>query len=58
MPITLDGHDIVVYLDILMVPRDRAEMTLSASNAGAPFDRAIEVALARKMNDQLGTKAG
>jgi hypothetical protein len=57
IPVTTSGRDLTFYFDFLGVTRDRAGITLTALNVDQPFDRATEIALARKMYDRVGNRA-
>jgi hypothetical protein len=54
---TSQSKALVFYVDFVFVARDRAGIEVDTSNVGQPFDRAAEIALARKMYDRIGTKA-
>ena len=51
------GASAVFYLDLVLVPRDRAGMTFSFSNVSAPFDRSTEISLMQKVYDRIGDNA-
>ncbi len=57
LTINVSGQSAVFYADVVFAQRDRAALDLEFVNVGAPFDRAVETALVRKVYDRIGTKA-
>ena len=51
------GGTVVIYLDLIFLPRDRAGLDFEFSNVGAPPVRSFETALVQKVYDRIGNNA-
>jgi hypothetical protein len=51
------GGTVVIYLDVIFLPRDRAGLDFEFSNVGTPPVRSFETALVRKVYDRVGSDA-
>ncbi len=54
VPVSAQGQSETEYLDLLAATKDRAVVTLTASNAQTPYDQATETQLLNKVVNRIG----